>query len=234
VSQKVGPPWDSKDERTYRSVYVREGGAQGVARGWYLADDEGRLVYRKDVPIQREAKLTDFNEKAPDPFKAPQPQLFQLIVEGILAGTLEWALVITGVLIAIVLELMGISALPVAVGMYLGLSTATPIFVGGIIRWLAERWRGASGSETETETSPGVLLSSGYIAGGTLCGLIIGFFAMLPKDFRDALTLGISEEYHDSNTAKVLALFMFAVLAVILFWVGKQKPPEAPAGEPPR
>ena len=82
-------------------------------------------------------------------------------------------------LIAVAMELMGISALPVAVGMYLGLSTATPIFVGGLLRWLTDRWRGESASEAETETSPGVLLSSGYIAGGTLCGLLIGFLVML-------------------------------------------------------
>src|SRR6202011_3481581 len=95
---------------------------------------------------------------------------------------LEWALVITGVLIAVALELMGVSALPVAVGMYLGLSTATPIFIGGLMRWLTDRSRGVSGSEAETETSPGVLLSSGYIAGGTLCGLLFGFLVMLvPK-----------------------------------------------------
>src|SRR5262249_59663089 len=109
---------------------------------------------------------------------APQPQLFALIIQGILQGKLEWGLVIVGVLVAVAVELLGMSALPVAVGMYLGLSTATPIFIGGMLRWLTDRWRGVSGSEAETETSPGVLLSSGYIAGGTLCGLLYGFLLM--------------------------------------------------------
>src|SRR5262249_56457062 len=96
--------------------------------------------------------------------KAPQPQLFALIIEGILGGKLEWTFVIIGALIAIAMELLRVSSLPVAVGMYLGLSTATPIFFGGLLRWLTDRLRGVGASEAETETSPGVLLSSGYIA----------------------------------------------------------------------
>src|SRR5947199_549207 len=86
---------------------------------------------------------------------------------------------------------MGISSLPVAVGMYLGLSTAMPIFLGGMLRWLTDRWRGVAASEAETETSPGVLLSSGYIAGGTLCGLLIGFMVMLlPRAWMSLFNVG--------------------------------------------
>jgi hypothetical protein len=126
---------------------------------------------------------------------------------------------------------MGVSALPVAVGMYLGLDNATPIFVGGMLRWLTDRWRGVSASEAETETSPGVLLSSGYIAGGTLCGLIIGFFAMLlPASINDAMDLGqyFPEDWvpEDSTFKKVGAVVTFLILAVILFKVGTQKSSE--------
>src|SRR5207248_6529440 len=177
----------------------------------------GRPVYRKDVPIKREAKVMDNLEEAPERFKAPQPQLFAIIIEGILGGELEWALVITGVLIAVAMELMGIGALPVAVGMYLGLSTAMPIFIGGLVRWLTDRWRGVSASEAETETSPGVLLASGYIAGGTLCGLLYGFLVMaasvelfgLPSDLRDELNFGekhFAKGWEDLPQAKLLSV----------------------------
>jgi hypothetical protein len=67
--------------------------------------------------------------------------------------------------------------------MYLPISVSTPIFIGGMVRWGADKVRGVSASEVETETSPGVLLSSGYIAGGTVCGLIIAFFTFLPYSF---------------------------------------------------
>jgi hypothetical protein len=68
--------------------------------------------------------------------------------------------------------------------MYLPFAVSTPIFFGGLIRWGADKVRGVSASEAETETSPGVLLSSGYIAGGTVCGLIIAFFTFLPYTFQ--------------------------------------------------
>ncbi len=234
--QQVGQPHQDEDKQEYRLVYLRDQEYPEVRQGWYLVDSSGHLAYRKDVPIKREAKIMDNGEEAPDPFKAPQPQLFAIIIDGILGGKLEWSLVITGVLIAIVIELMGISSLPVAVGMYLGLETATPIFVGGLLRWVADRWRGVSASEAETETSPGVLLSSGYIAGGTLCGLLIGFLVMLmPKGIMKAIDFGrrFGEEYMPSSPdlspsaiAKLVALAMFLVLAVILLWVGARKTPE--------
>jgi putative OPT family oligopeptide transporter len=239
ATQKVGQPYGEKDEKVYSTVYIRKGEYKDVSQGWYLVDHAGWLTYRIDVPIKREFKHMDNpndpnlpGEEAAEKFKAPQPQLFQLIIEGILKGDLEWGLVITGVLIAIALELMAVSALPVAVGMYLGLGTATPIFFGGLLRWLTDRWRGVSASEAETETSPGVLLSSGYIAGGTLCGLLYGFLVMLlPRYFLDALKLGqhFGKDYVAGETvdAKLVALAAFAVLTVILLRVGTQKAPEA-------
>src|SRR5262249_47790820 len=165
------------------------------------------------------------------------PQVWGSIREGIVGGKLEWGLGVRGALIALVVELMGVSALPVAVGMYLPLSSSTPIFVGGLLRWLADRWRGKPASEAETETSPGVLLASGYIAGGTLCGLFIAFFAVLPESFNRALALGrhFGPAWNAEGAAhpKVAALVAFAVLALILFWVGTRKAPaEGAAGLP--
>jgi uncharacterized oligopeptide transporter (OPT) family protein len=232
--QKVGQPYEDKDSNEYRLLFIRSDEYKDVTRGWYLVNNQGVLSYRQYVPIERVTKKMDNGEEPPEPFKAPQPQLFQLIIEGILGGNLEWSLVITGVLIAVVMELMGISALPVAVGMYLGLSTAVPIFFGGLLRWLTDRWRGVAVSEVETETSPGVLLSSGYIAGGTLCGLLYGFLVMLaPRSFITWLKLGAAfdipgHKYSSGETvdAKIVSLIAFAGLTLILMWIGSRKAPE--------
>src|SRR5262249_57206980 len=104
------------------------------------------------------------------------------------------------------LERLGFSALAVAVGMSLGLDTATPIFVGGLLRWGTDRLRGGSASEAETETSPGVLLSSGYIAGGTLCGLLIAFVSITGATKVFDLSKYFGEGYDESNTAKIVAV----------------------------
>jgi putative OPT family oligopeptide transporter len=254
-TQKVGRPY-TKDDNTYRKIYIREHQAEythegkdlEVPAGWYLVNDKSQLAYVIDVPIKRDLKVMDnpddpdkAGDTAPERFKAPQPELFATIIKGILGGELQWTLVIAGALIAVTMELMGISALPVAVGMYLGLGTAVPIFIGGLVRWLTDRLRGVSASEAETETSPGVLLSSGYIAGGTLCGLLIGFLAM-PWDgtLVRALNFGrpiatmltgdqaFGELYGkgSADLAKLLSVALFAVLAFILLIVGTKKSPE--------
>jgi uncharacterized oligopeptide transporter (OPT) family protein len=238
--QKVGQPYAQEDAQEYRVFYLREQEYPQGAEGWYLVDDKGDLVYKMDVPINRKEAKMDDGQPAPDKFKAPQPQLFALIIEGILGGKLQWGLVIAGVFIALVIELMGLPALPVAVGMYLGLGTAVPIFFGGLLRWATDRWRGVSASEAETETSPGVLMSSGYIAGGTLCGLLIGFLVMLlPKAFMGALDLGpfmdrVIPEYtaEDAVPAKIVGVVMFLVLAVILLFIGLRKDPRPEQTQP--
>jgi hypothetical protein len=164
--------------------------------------------------------------------------LFASIAEGILGGTLEWGLVILGALIAVSLELAGVRALPFAVGMYIPFASTSPIFLGGLLRWLTDRLRGKSASEVESETSPGVLLSSGYIAGGTLCGLIVAFFSFLPEKFNLALDLGrhLGKGWDESETGKILALVAFGVLALILAFIGSRKEPleTGTATEPPR
>jgi hypothetical protein len=72
-----------------------------------------------------------------------------------------------------------------------------------------------------------VLLASGYIAGGTLCGLIIAFFAFLPDAFNKTIDLGahFGKDYVESDPAKLVALATFAVLMAVLLYVGSRKVP---------
>ena len=217
----AGKPHEN-DSAPYRVVHVRKDDElnPNVMPGRYLVAEDGTPAYRADVPINRKRPKMDNGQDAPEPFAAPQPQLFSLLIEGILGGKLEWGLVVLGVLIALSMELAGVAALPFAVGMYLPLSATSPIFVGGLLRWLSDRLRGRPGSEAESETSPGVLLSSGYIAGGTLIGLIIAFFVFLPDSFNKALDLS---QYVGTADPKIVSLIMFLILAAILLWIGSRK-----------
>jgi uncharacterized oligopeptide transporter (OPT) family protein len=240
--ERAGKPHED-DTSYYRVVHVRKDDKlnPNVRPGRYLVDDRGRAAYRADVPISREAKDMDNGQPAPKGFVAPQPRLFATIIQGILGGELEWGLIIIGVLVAFTIELLGVAALPVAVGMYLPISSSTPIFMGGMLRWLSDRIAGKSASEAESETSPGVLLSSGYIAGGTLCGLIIAFFAFLPDAFNSAVNFGafLPKEWQDeaSTYMQVASLVTFAILAVVLVRVGTMRATldeePAPGARPP-
>jgi hypothetical protein len=250
-TQQVGRPHDGTDQQTYRVVHVRSGAYDDVQPGRYLVDEQGNVKYRTDMAIQQESRKMDNGEDAPKGFTAPQPHLFTSIIQGILGGTQDWTLFLVGALIAIGLELAGVRALPFAVGMYIPLGATTPIFFGGLLRWLTDKWRGGAASDVEAETSPGVLLASGYIAGGPLCGLIIAFFAFMPEGFSRAVdmspALGAamadpaavaaapsqaaadsvrSAAWLGSDMAKLAALAAFAVLAAVLVWVGLQRAPK--------
>ncbi|HEY1188257.1 MAG TPA: oligopeptide transporter, OPT family [Gemmata sp.] len=236
--EKPGRPYDSGDlldTQEYRVVHVRAGEHEKLKPGRYLVAADGKPVYRADVPISQEEKQMDNGADAPKEFTAPTPRLFANIIQGILNGTLEWSLIIAGALIAVTLELCGVSALPVAVGMYLPLGASTPIFVGGMLRLVSDKIRGGSRSEAESETSPGVLLASGYIAGGTLCGLLIAFFAFVPE-LQHALNLGHhifgevsatsgKKEWRPDEVAgaKIASVVVFGLLGAFLLWVGSRK-----------
>lgn len=166
------------DDTLFHVWQATEGNPQGVPRGKYLVDNEGHLRYLVDPGINGKISRRDDGSEVRK-YDAPQANLMYLVTDGILTQKLPWPLVLLGVSIAVVLELCGIGSLAFAVGVYLPLSTTSPVFAGGLVRYAANRWArsqpGQKPSEAESDTSPGVLLSTGYIAGGTLAGVLIAF-----------------------------------------------------------
>jgi putative OPT family oligopeptide transporter len=154
VGKEAGPEL-GVDRNVYRSIDLsKEIG--GLRPGHYLLNSAGDVVYAA---------------RAVSKFDAPKAQLFALIIDGTLGGNLPWGLVLIGVFIAIILEMIGVSALPFAVGLYLPIYTSGGIFVGGVVRWLVDRKRKGE-SAGEAEFSPGMLMASGLIAGGSIAGVI--------------------------------------------------------------
>ncbi len=167
-------------------------------------------------------------------FDAPKATLVSYIIKGILDQKLPWALVLFGVMITITLELCGVPSLVFAVGVYLPLSSSAPLFVGGAMRWLADRYWRRQPTHTalteeqfaaESDKSPGVLLSSGYIAGGAIAGIIIAFLAGVLDRF-DATLNTLSEKYNPffhGPWSDALSLIPFAAICLVLFLVGREK-----------
>jgi putative OPT family oligopeptide transporter len=171
-------------KRTYKEGHVR-GADTPVPAGKYLVDEAGTIQYVVDPGIG--GRIAVYEGQQLTRYSAPKAQLFALIIDGILTQRLPWDLVLLGVFIALMLELCGVSALPFAVGVYLPISSSTPLFVGGMVRYVVDRVRG--GSAAESEFSPGTLLSSGYIAGGSIAGVLI---AILEIASDGALTRAIN------------------------------------------
>jgi OPT oligopeptide transporter protein len=121
------------------------------------------------------------------------------------------------------LELCGVSSLPFAVGVYLPLSSTTPIFVGGLMRAVVDRMRG--GTAAESEFSPGILLSSGYIAGGAIAGVLIAFLEIVSEGaWTQAIDIpgrlgdtALARLFQDSDA---WGLGVFTALTALLLWTG--------------
>jgi putative OPT family oligopeptide transporter len=102
---------------------------------------------------------------------APQATLMKTIVEGVLAGELPWGLVLSGGGLAVGAWLTAISPLAFAIGVYLPLATMAAIYVGGVVRAIAEQ-RG-KGKPAATSGDPGILAASGLVAGEGLAGVLV-------------------------------------------------------------
>lgn len=111
----------------------------------------------------------------PDAMPAPQANLMKTVVEAELGGNLPWDLIAMGAGVSLVATLVGLSALQVALGIYLPLATLMTIFVGGCARRLVEaRSRG-----DKQPIENGVLCASGFVAGEGLAGVVLAGYAFL-------------------------------------------------------
>ena len=117
---------------------------------------------------------------------APQATLMKLVIEGVLDQQLPWGFVAIGIGIAIACELLKIPSLPFAVGVYLPVSTMTPVFLGGLLRGWFER-RAKSAGEAADYRERGVLLGSGFVGGEGLLGVGIAAVAFMQNRKPDGI-----------------------------------------------
>jgi putative OPT family oligopeptide transporter len=107
---------------------------------------------------------------------APQATLMATIIKGLLAQNLPWAPVLVGVGLAFMAQMAGAHALSWAVGAYLPLSTTFPIWIGGMVKAVADR---VANRKQESELSSGMLYATGLVAGGSLGGVLIALVAFV-------------------------------------------------------
>lgn len=155
------------DGRTYAFVSVRPDDGLSIAPGTYLADPTTRAVaYVREDGI------------GAGRLQAPQAKLMATVIDGLLNHRLPWDLILIGVAIAVFVELLGFRSLTFAVGVYLPLGSTMPVFLGGIVRWIADRrFRREPDAEDEPE---GILWCSGLIAGASILGILAAMQSFLP------------------------------------------------------
>jgi putative OPT family oligopeptide transporter len=161
---------------------------------------------------------------------APQAGLMALLAQGIVAGDMPWPLVLVGILMGIAFIMMNVkSPMLVAVGMYLPFETTFAIFVGGVIRWLADHVsdrRGYNLAQKARVENAGVLTASGLIAGEAILGLVWAGLQFAPENVRAHLQLFAHPSYFAG--LMVLAILAFIMIRSPLKSAGRPDEPAPP------
>ncbi|MEB3236901.1 MAG: oligopeptide transporter, OPT family [Candidatus Sericytochromatia bacterium] len=220
--ERLEGPQAVDDRATYR-VWQQQDPDRGPV-GKYLCREDGTVTWLVDPGINGSW------DRRPDgttvaKYDAPKATLMSYIIKGILNRELPWTLVILGGFVSIVLELAGIPSLAFAVGLYLPLAASVPIMVGGAIRWWVDRRKPALEGDAD-EGSPGVLLASGYIAGGALAGIVIAFLAGVTQAFSASVEEWSTEHnpFFAGPWSDALSLLPFGLLALLLLNVASRRP----------
>ncbi len=232
-AEKVGSgKYKDADTNTYR-VWQNTDPQEGQV-GKYFVDTQGKPVYFVDPGINGIIKK-DEDGKELTRYDAPKATLMSYIIKGILSQELPWGLVIIGALIAVVLELAGVPSLAFAVGLYLPLATSAPIFIGGLVRYAVDLYLKRKLARenlteeqviAETDKSNGVLLASGYIAGGAIAGIMVALFAVIPSlkylQDKSGEWAKTSNPFFEGPNSDWLGMLPFWILALILYYVGRE------------
>lgn len=150
--------------------------------------------------------------------KAPQATLFASITKAMFgAGDIPYNMVAYGAVLGVIILVLDkfifekkggfrLHLMPVAVGIYLPVTLAVPMFFGGLVRYFKDKKDGEAKLEAHDQ---GVLVSSGMIAGEAIMGVGIAIL----------LTLGINLGMEIPHLAK--EIISIVVLAGTVYFVRK-------------
>lgn len=140
---------------------------------------------------------------------APQANAMAAVIEPLMNGSgAPWMLYGIGAVIALVLNACGISALAFALGMFIPLELNLPLLAGGAIQWFVTT-RSKDASLNNARSERGTLLSSGFIAGGALMGVVSAAIRFAGVEFDYA-------EWWSNTLSELLSLGMYCILCIFL------------------
>ena len=150
---------------------------------------------------------------------APQATLMKTVVDGVLQANLPWNLVLIGASFSVVAELLSVPSLPFAVGIYLPLSTMTPVFLGGVIKYFVEtKKQSKTENVAEKQSNKGVLLSSGLIAGEGIMGVLIAGYAVWTASRPEGVSFGL-----EGISGDWVSFIIFSAMGYFLYRLAVKK-----------
>ncbi|MDH4069770.1 MAG: oligopeptide transporter, OPT family [Ignavibacteria bacterium] len=139
---------------------------------------------------------------------APQAGLMAIMAQGIVGGDMAWPLLLIGAAFAVTLIMIGSpSVMLIAVGIYLPFETTFAIFIGGMLKLLADRViarRNLPEAQKTAVENKGILLASGLVAGEALTGVLLASLVILNWKI---------PQFGDSP---IVGLIVFPIIAFVL------------------
>ena len=232
----------SEKQRTMESI-AAENGTVLVAEEMTAADipdeviTEGNYTESGETVVEMEfapaGDKTAMTEESPEPetlavvtepeddapvrksLPAPQANAMAAVLSSIMGeGGAPWFLYAMGVVVALLVNMLGVSPLAFALGMYLPIELNSPILAGACVGWLVKK---SSKNEAlaKVRHDKGILIASGLIAGGAL----IGVFDALIKFIQDKFEITIIPDLNNTGEfGNWLGLGLFLALAAFLYW----------------
>ncbi len=154
---------------------------------------------------------------------APQAGLMAQLSQGIVGGQMAWGLLIMGCMFGFALVMIKApSPMLIAVGMYLPLETTSAIFVGGAIRWVADRVAGRrklTPEENAKFEERGTLIASGLIAGEAITGILLAVLFLTGVSSITKVITGHDQLPFVAHWGGWISLLAFAILTYVLIWL---------------
>jgi putative OPT family oligopeptide transporter len=156
---------------------------------------------------------------------APQAGLMAQLAKGIVGGQMAWGLLAMGAGFGIALVLCGARApMLIAVGMYLPFETSSAIFVGGMMKLVADRVASRYDDADKARAEErGMLLASGLIAGEAIVGIVLAVTFLAGLSSITRLFAGSDEFSFYPALGGWLSLLAFASLAYVLIRIPAQR-----------
>ncbi|HVG83554.1 MAG TPA: oligopeptide transporter, OPT family [Vicinamibacterales bacterium] len=172
------------------------------------------------------ARAFQFGEAVPGDTRAvlaaPQASIMQALVQGFMSRQpVAWVLFSTGAMIAVAMEMLRAPALVFALGMYLPLELNLPALVGGVLSYAVNARSERSGAAGRAMRERGVIVASGFMAGGALGG-VLGAGLRLFSWYREDL---VRTPFFDLEAISQLVSLAGFSLFVIYLWRRATRPP---------
>ena len=166
------------------------------------------------------AQVFQFGEAAPGDSRvvlaSPQASIMKALVEGFMSQQpVAYALFGVGAMVAVIMEMLGVPPLVFALGMYLPLELNLPTLVGGALAHFINKRSEAGGEPTRHYRERGIIIASGFMAGGALGGVFGAALRLFPW-YRDDLVQ--TPFYANEPVSQTVSLVLFVALCAHLWW----------------